>query len=363
MLVRDLIGIIDDLAPFRLALDWDNPGLQCGDPGAALTGVAFCLDPTLDAMGKALGGGANALVSHHPLIFKELKSLPDGNPELAALLFAVRNGLAVISAHTNWDAAGMAPALAGVLGLKSLGFLEAAPLRLLKLVAFVPAGHEDRVSEAVFAAGAGHVGNYSKCSFQAPGTGTFLPGEGANPAIGSQGELEKTPETRFEALVPPKNRDRVAQALRASHPYEEPAFEFQETALDRAFGFGLLGEWDPPREPLSYLAKRLGTPAFPVAGRMPKTLGKVALMPGSGGSYARAAKALGAGLLITGDLGHHQALLARDLGICVASLGHHETESPGVAALRREVAERLGPGIKTFLTNDGSPIEIWAGGR
>jgi dinuclear metal center YbgI/SA1388 family protein len=361
MLVRDVYDALDRLAPFALALEWDNSGFQCGDPDSEVRAVAFALDPTIPAMEEALSQGANLLVSHHPLVFKPLKSLSDRDPSAAAPLYALRHGLSVISAHSNWDAVGVAPALAKALDIRPLGVLEAVPLRTLKLVAFVPEGHEARVADAVFAAGAGEVGEYSRCSFRAAGLGSFLPGEGANPAIGSKGAHTETPELRLEALVPRGLRDRVARALIESHPYEEPAFEFQESALPRGYGFGLIGEWDPPREPLGFLSGRLGVPAFPVAGPRAASVRRVALMPGSGGPYVEAAKKAGAELLVTGDLGHHQALLARNLGLTVAALGHHQTENPGVAALRDALSGRLGPGAKTIFIEGSGPIATWAG--
>jgi dinuclear metal center YbgI/SA1388 family protein len=360
MLVKDVLGILDRIAPFSLQLDWDNSGLQVGDPGADVNSVAVALDPTTAVMDEALKLGAGLLIAHHPLIFKPLRSLAAGDPAADAACHAVKNGLAVISTHTPYDCSGMGRALCDFLGLRMTGFLEAVPSPFLKLVVFVPEDAVARVMDAAFKAGAGAIGDYSRCSFSVSGEGTFLPGPAASPALGQRGKPNTVPECRVEALVPRGLQERVERAVRESHPYEEPALDFLESSVALAHGFGAVGEWEPAIDPLPFLAERFSLGAIQVAGRVPRRVARAALMPGSGGGYAAQAKRAGAEILVTGDLGHHQALLANDLGIPVVSAGHFQTENPGMRALAGTLSELM-PGTGVFFIDGACPVETWTG--
>jgi hypothetical protein len=94
-----------------------------------------------------------------------------------------------------------------------------------KLVVFVPAEALDAVRDAVFAAGAGRIGDYERCSWYTDGTGTFLGGEDTDPTIGERGREEHVPELRLETVFPEERYGEVVAALRRAHPYEEPAFD------------------------------------------------------------------------------------------------------------------------------------------
>ncbi len=97
-----------------------------------------------------------------------------------------------------------------------------------KLVVFVPPEALDVVRDALFAAGAGRIGDYERCSWYTEGTGTFFGGEGADPAIGEPGREERVPELRLETVYPAERESEVVRALREAHPYEEPAFDLYE---------------------------------------------------------------------------------------------------------------------------------------
>ena len=212
------------------------------------------------------------------------------------------------------------------------------------------------MSRSLFAAGCGVIGNYRGCSFYAPGFGTFVPGEGASPYSGSPGEPAKEPELRLEALVPAHLREKAQRAVKESPPYEEPAFDIYEAEGPVRYGFGLLGKWGPPREPFAFVAEKIGRSDFLACGPVPEKVTRAAVMPGSGGSYIQRAHELGAELLITGDVSHHQAVLARDLGMGVISAGHYELEAPGVEALAQSLRGALGPGVRVFSVGGESPF-------
>ncbi len=342
MRVRDLITIIHRLAPPDLAAEWDNPGLQVGSFDQEITKVGLVLDATPEAVARARAEGCDLLLAHHPLLFKPLKNIDADSGVGAVLKAALQGGLTIVSAHTNWDAAalGVARALADALELTDRSPLEPQTREFDKLVVFVPVGYEARIREAVFAAGAGTVGDYDHTWFGAPGEGGFRAPETGRPFIGQAGSEARARESRLEIIAPRSVRDRVAEAVRRHHPYEEPAFEFHPVRVaGRDQGLGLIGAWDPPRDLFTEL-RRL-SPAFKWAGPRPGRLGRVALLPGSGGSFLHQARRRGAEVLVTGDVSFHQALEAQALGLTLVDLGHFETEWPGVLQMARVLAGEL----------------------
>ena len=345
MKVRDLIKIINQLAPPDLAADWDNPGLQVGSLEQEVTKIGLALDATIETVTKALAAGCDLLLTHHPLIFKPLKNVNFTSPTGEIIANAAKVNLAVVSAHTNWDSAehGVARALADVLELKPLGPMEPAARDFLKLVVFVPTGYEAGLRAALFEAGAGAIGRYDRCWYQSDGQGGFQGPDDSAPFLGEPGRETRTRESRLEVVLPAAMAGQAAEAVFINHPYEEPAFEFHPIKIfGRAQGLGLMGQWSPPRDFFECLNQTLGLDSFKWAGPRPGRVERVALLPGSGGGYLHLARQLGAEVLITGDVSYHQALEAESLGITVADLGHFETEWPGVLQLARLLEAELG---------------------
>lgn len=344
MQVRDFIQIIHHLAPPDLAMDWDNSGLQAGSPTAEIRKIGLALDATPETVAEAVDSGYDLLFSHHPLIFKPLKNINYSTMEGAIISRAVAAGLAIVSAHTNWDAAsgGVAGALADVLGLADREALEPLARDFYKLAVFVPKGYENQVKKALFEAGAGTVGDYDRCFFSAPGEGGFRAPQHAQPFIGAAGEETLCRESRLEVIVPKALAGAAVQAVFTSHPYEEPAFEFYPVTIHgRDEGIGLIGSWPEGRDPVAECREKLGLGDFRSCGARAGLARRVALLPGSGGSYIRLAKSRGAEVLICGDVSYHQALEAEYLGLAVLDLGHFETEWPGVVRLRDVLREKF----------------------
>jgi len=225
--IQDLIGLIHKLYPPEMAEEWDNVGLQVGDPGAALERVLVALDPSLTAVEAARLTGAQALVTHHPLLFHPIKRLTPDDAVGQVLWAAVRSGVAIISAHTNLDCAvdGLNRWLAECLGISECAPLQPAPGNYLKLYVYVPEGYELAVAEALFSAGAGEIGAYDQCSFRSRGTGTFRAGVGTSPFIGEAGRSEEVEEIRLETIVPRRKLARVLEKMLKAHPYEEVAYD------------------------------------------------------------------------------------------------------------------------------------------
>ena len=226
--LADIIDVLDAAYPPRLAQDWDSVGLVCGDPDEAVDSVTIAVDATAAVVAEVPERGL--LLAHHPLLLRGVDTVAASTAKGALVHQMIRTGRALFTAHTNADAAspGVSDALAGALGLDGRGgawHRYAAGPDLDKWVVFVPAENADAVREAVFAAGAGHIGDYSHCSWSVEGTGQFLPHEGASPAIGGVGTVERVPEERVEVIAPARLRGHVLAAMRAAHPYEEPAFD------------------------------------------------------------------------------------------------------------------------------------------
>jgi dinuclear metal center YbgI/SA1388 family protein len=344
--VQDLLGLLHGLYPPDLAEEWDNVGLQVGDPAATVERVLVALDPGGAAVAAACGQGAQLLVTHHPLLFKPLRRLTPEDPVGRVVWQAVRDGVAIVSAHTNLDVAadGLNDWLAARLELAVAEPLQPATGHLLKLVVFVPVDHVDAVAEGLFAAGAGHLGGYDQCSFRSAGVGTFRPGPGTTPFIGEAGRPERVEEVRLETVVPQRRLSRVLEKLARVHPYEEVAYDLLPLANTLpGTGLGRIGQLADPLT-LTLLADRLktvlGCQTVRLVGAPERVVGKVAVCGGSGAGLIQEAKRRGADVLVTGDVKYHEARLAEDLGLALLDAGHFATERLAV----HELAARLGEG-------------------
>ena len=345
--VHDLLGALHGLYPTDLAEEWDNSGLQVGDLGASVTRVLVALDPSSAAVTAAQACGAQLLVTHHPLLFKPLRRLTPDDPVGKVIWQAVQGGVAIISAHTNLDSApsGLNTWLAERFGLVACEPLQGAAGRLLKLVVYIPAGHEETVAEALFAAGAGQVGGYDHCSFRSPGTGTFRPGAGARPFIGTPGEREAVAELRLETIVPQRRLSKVLDRLRKAHPYEEVAYDLIPLANQSPdCGLGRIGQLAEPLT-LEALGERsktaLGCQSVRLAGMLDRKVSKLAVCGGSGAGLIQEAKRRGADALVTGDVKYHEARLAEELGLGIIDAGHFATETLAVTGLTAALTDQV----------------------
>lgn len=325
--------MIQRLYPASLAEDWDNVGLQVGDPTAEVHRVLIGLDPTEDAVQQALDDSAQLLLTHHPLLFKPIKKLTPTDETGRILFAAIQNNLAIISAHTNLDR--------GINGLndwlgKRIGLEAMTPLApgdgpdLVKLVVFVPADAADTVAEAIFAVGAGHIGRYDQCSFQLQGTGTFRPNTGAEPAIGTVGQSEQVAEIRLETILRQDQTSRVVSRMIKAHPYEEVAYDLYPL-LNRQqnLGMGRVGRLPETTSLEAFAAKvkqALGGHSVRVSGPVGKPVRKVGLCSGSGASMMSDAIRQGVDVLVTGDVKYHDARRAESEGIGLIDAGHFATE-------------------------------------
>jgi dinuclear metal center YbgI/SA1388 family protein len=342
--VAQIAEAVEQIAPLPLAEEWDNCGLQVGDPGARVSRVLVGLTPLPEVFEEAEEKGADFLLVHHPLIFDPLEAIVTSAHPGGLLARAICNGLAVYAAHTSYDAApaGVSVALAGALGLRGPLHVLSPRGALRKLVVFVPEENVDAVAKALAGAGAGVIGDYTECTFRMRGTGTFRGGDEANPYLGEKGRLERVEEVRIETVVPAHAVGRAVDAATSAHPYEEVALDvYPVEGFPEGCGYGRLGTL-PERltagELREYVSGSLGFPSRLVAdpGRRIET---VAVLGGSGGSFVPEAAASGAHAYVTGDVDYHDALLAESLGLAVIDAGHVATELPSLEPLALRLGE------------------------
>ena len=356
----DLIDVLEAAYPPALAQSWDSVGLVCGDPSEPVESVTVAVDATAEVVAQVPERGL--LLAHHPLLLRGVDTVSAGTAKGALIHSLIRSGRSLFTAHTNADSAspGVSDALADALGLQVCEVLSpvAAGPPLDKWVVYVPAEDAEAVRSAMFAAGAGHIGDYSQCSWSVPGTGQFLPGEGASPAIGAVGTVEHVAEDRVEMVAPVLRRAAVAAGLRSAHPYEEPAFDL--IALQSPPGDVGLGRIAtlPEPEPLAAFVSRvraaLPAPSWGVraAGDPEMPVSRVAVCGGAGDSLLAEVSASGAQAYVTADLRHHPADEHRRVSdVALVDVAHWASEFPWCNQAAALLREHFGPSLPVTVSD------------
>ncbi len=343
MQLSTIISALEEIAPPSLAESWDNVGLLTGDPKQNISGILLTIDYADAVAEEARANKCDLVIAYHPPIFHPLKRIVAGS-----LVFdAIRRDVAIYSPHTALDTAegGTNDMLADVLGLTDRKPLRPGELKSTqyKLVVFVPVEAADRVSRALFDAGAGNIGNYSSCSFRSPGTGTFFGQEGAQPAIGQAGKLENVEEIRLETIVPIVKVNDVLRALRASHPYEEPAFDLNVLAAanENSNGLGRIGTMPgtPRGEIFDRIKRELAIDHLLIAGPTDGIVSRAAVCAGSCGDLLDDALKSGAELYLTGEVRHHDAVQAAAVGMTVVCTLHSNSERAVLKRVKKRMEE------------------------
>ncbi len=347
-LAKDVVQIMERLAPPKLAEAWDNSGWQVGEPGAQVRKVLLALDVTREVVEEAEERGAQLIICHHPLLLKGLKSVRLDDPAGSLIFRLILSGISVYAAHTTLDSAdgGVNDVLARELGLTQTEVLQPVQYQqLLKLVVFVPVSHAGEVREALGRAGAGYIGNYSHCTYNLMGTGTFCPQDGTNPFIGVTGRLEQVAEVRIETIIRKEETEQVLQDMLAAHPYEEVAYDLYPL-LNKGVprGLGRIGRL-PQAVTLAELAGKvqrvLQGNCLRFGGNQNELVQWVAVCGGSGGDLWSLAKQKGADVLVTGDVRYHAARDMLAAGISFVDAGHFTTERVALPVLREQLAMEL----------------------
>lgn len=356
MRIKDLTAALEAWAPRSLQEDYDNSGLQVGDPETEVSSALVCLDCTEAVVEEAARLGCGLIISHHPVIFRGLKTLSGKGYVERTILAAIKHGIALYAIHTNLDnvSSGVNAEIAARLGLKKLRVLDPKPGQLRKLVVYVPAAKAEAVRAALFQAGAGRIGNYDECSFNGEGVGTFRAGEGTDPFVGQQGVRHSEPELRIEVVVPTTAVAAVFAAMVKAHPYEEVAYDLIPLAnVHPGIGAGMLGELDKPLEESRFLAlvkQAFGLKVIRHTQLLGRPIQKVALCGGSGAFLIAKAKASGADAYLTGDVKYHEFFEA-DSKLLLADIGHYGSEQFTMNLIQRRLHE-LFPTFAVRLTEN-----------
>lgn len=331
MRVKDMCSFLNAAVPVLYQESYDNSGLQAGDPDMEITSALLAFDATVEVIDEAASLGCGLVITHHPVIFHPLKSLTGRTMPERIIMKALRYNIAVYSAHTSLDlfSGGVSMKMAGKLGLIASKPLKPIENKLLKLAVFIPSGHVEKVRDALFAAGAGVIGDYDMCSFNAPGYGTFRGNENSNPFVGKKGEFHREEEIRVETILPLHLKNNVLKALLDTHPYEEPAYDIYPLMNDYPLtGLGSIGSLPDPvdeKEFLEILRLKFHAVGIRYSALTGKKIRKVALCGGAGASLIHAAIAGGADVFVTGDLKYHDFFEAGN-HLLLADIGHYESE-------------------------------------
>lgn len=332
MKIAEITDFIETVAPLAMQESYDNAGLIVGNKQTEATGALICLDVTEEVVDEAIDLGFNLIIAHHPFVFGGLKKFSGGSAIERTLIKAIKNDVAVYAAHTNLDnmlVNGVNSKIASKLGLVDTKILSPMDGNLRKIVVFVPTENAEAVRNAMFSAGAGCIGNYSQCSYNLQGQGTFKAEEGCNPYVGAIGETHFEPETRIETIAPKHLVSKVVNAMLSVHPYEEPAFDIYP--VDNSYsmaGSGIIGTLPQPENAQSFLLrvkKIFGCGVIRHTQLPEKPIQKVAVCGGAGSFLINDAMRAGADILLTADIKFHQFFDAR-YPFVLADIGHYESE-------------------------------------
>jgi len=366
MKVKDIAEIIEAIVPLRLAQDWDNVGLLIGDGSKNVKNVLLTIDITKDVLAEAKRLKTDLIVSYHPVIWDGLKEITADGPS-SVVYDLISSKISVFSIHTALDVAigGVNDRLAEIVGIKDAepigDFVDNPAGENYKLVVFVPVESAAKVSNAVFSAGAGAIGNYSNCGFSTEGVGTFLPLNRARPARGERGKLERVAEVRFETIVPAESLDNVVEAMKKAHPYEEPAYDCLKLYnTPNKFGLGRMGNLEKPiqlEKVIEKIKEHTGAKAFGVVGKKNRLIKTAAVCAGSCGKIINSVIAAKCDLYVTGELKHHQALAAQEAGMTVLCLSHTVSERFILKKFAKQLQKQVKKVTIKISKKDADPFE------
>jgi len=331
MIIKEIIEELERTAPLRYQESYDNSGLIIGNPEMDITKILICFDLTFEVITEAIDRNAGLIISHHPVIFEPIKKINGKSNIEKIIIAAIQNNIAVYAAHTSLDNAGegINSIMAKKIGLKNTRVLLPAKNSLRKLVTFCPIKHIDKVRNAIFEAGAGHIGEYDCCSYNITGQGSFRASNKAKPFVGKKNQLHFEDEIRFETIYPVHIENNVINGLLKSHPYEEIAYDIYPLENTYPlFGAGLIGDLNKKitaTQFLSDLKKLLNLKCIKHNGSDNKSIKKVALCGGSGSFLIKQAITQGADIFISAEFKHNHYVDYLN-NIIIADIGHYESE-------------------------------------
>lgn len=325
-----LIQAFERRVPKSLAVEGDKIGLQIGTLNKPVKHVMIALDVLEEVVDEAIENEIDLIIAHHPILFRPLNKIETDSAHGRIVAKCIKHDITVYAAHTNLDVAqgGVNDLMADALGLGETEVLvPTIEHELKKVVVFTPQDDAESLRKALGDAGAGYIGNYSHCTFNSPGTGTFMPREGTNPYIGAQGRLEKVDEVKMETIIPANMQNQVISAMKKAHPYEEVAYDIYP--LDNqgeVLGLGRIGYLNTEmtlQQFTGHIKDVFEVDGLRVVGKLDEKIRKVALLGGDGNKYMNAARFKGADVFVTGDVYYHTAHDAMMEGLNIVDPGHN----------------------------------------
>lgn len=346
MRIAEIIAFLETLAPPSLQESYDNAGLITGHASWECTGIICSLDAIEEVVKEAIDRKCNLIVAHHPIIFGGLKKINGKNYVEKTIITAIKHDIAIYAIHTNLDNVidGVNGKIASMLGLKDCRILSPKDNTLKKLFTFAPHDKAAAVRTAIFEAGGGYIGNYSECSFNVEGTGTFRAGSNTNPYVGNIGERHEEPETKIEVIFPAWLESKIVSAMKKSHPYEEVAFDVVSLANQHTgIGSGIIGQLPAPEEEKAFLARVkevFGAGIIRHTALLGKPVNRVAVCGGAGSFLVSKALAANADVYITADMKYHEFFDANGR-VVIADVGHYESEHFTISLLYDVLTEKF----------------------
>jgi len=368
MKLKELASYLDSAVPLSFQEDYDNSGLQVGQPGKEVTSALISLDVTGQVIDEAIAAGCDVIIAHHPLIFHPIKRLTDFSENERIIVKAIKKDIAIYSAHTNLDmfSGGVSKKMAEILKLKDTRVLTPMKGKLLKLVVYIPEASLDKVRKAVFDAGAGVAGNYDSCGYVVSGTGSFRGNETTNPFVGEKGKLHFEKEARFETILFSHLKDKVVKAMIEAHPYEEVAYDLYSVEnINTDTGLGRVGRLPVPvsvNEFLKLVSKKFSVRGLRYSGRVNRKISVVALCGGAGGQMIKDAIGIGADAFVSADIRYHSFFEAEEK-ILIVDIGHYESEKPSVEILYDLIIKKFPTFAVRFSEINTNPINYFKDGK
>lgn len=364
MKISDITQYLESLAPLSTQESYDNSGLITGNFKTELTNALISLDCTEAVVEEAIQKKCNLIIAHHPIVFKGLKKLTGSNYVERTVIKAIKNDIAIYAIHTNLDnfKNGVNKKIGQKLGITKRDILQPMSQKLLKLVVFVPDAHRENVMKAMFDAGAGHIGNYSDCSFSLSGIGTFKANEGANPFVGGISKRHQENENRVEVVLEDYKLKNVVNHLLAAHPYEEVAYDLYPLVNSHKWlGAGMIGELENEMGEMEFLKKikqQFNVSVVRHTELLNKKVKKVAWCGGSGSFLLKDAIQQGADFFVTGDFKYHEFFDAENK-IVIADVGHFESEQYTIELISELLQEKFPKFAPSIVETNTNPVKYF----
>jgi len=346
MKISDVALYLESMAPLSLQENYDNAGLIVGNPNWECKGITLSLDATEEVVKEAIATSCNLIVCHHPIIFRGLKKINGKDYIEKAVIAAIKHDIGIYAIHTNLDniIKGVNGKIGKLLELKNTDILSPKETSLKKLYTFAPADKAAQIRNSIFEAGGGHIGNYSECSFNTEGTGTFKGEEGADPYIGEIGIQHHENEIKIEVIFPSWLENDIIESMKLAHPYEEVAYDLVNlTNRHPGIGSGLVGELQAPMDESSFLInlkKVFNLQVIRHTALLNRPVKKIAVCGGAGSFLIPMAIAWGADMFITSDMKYHEFFDANGRMV-IADIGHFESEQFTIDLLAEILGEKF----------------------